>query len=100
MEKETKDKPSGSWVGTGKPGPGRPKGVPNKLSRVAKDSVWAVFDGLGGDEAMLKWAKDNPSQFYASVWPRILPKPVEVSGPNGGPLQSLAVSFVKPDAAG
>lgn len=87
MEKETKQKHSGSWVGTGRPGPGRPKGVPNKASRVAKDAIWAVFDGLGGEEAMLAWARENQTQFYASVWPRILPKPVEVSGPDGGPVE-------------
>ena len=74
---------------------GRPAGVPNKLSRVAKDSVWAVFDGLGGDEAMLKWATENPTQFYASVWPRILPKPVEVSGPDGGPVEGLTEIVIR-----
>lgn len=77
---------------------GRPAGVPNKLSRAAKDSVWSVFDGLGGDEAMLEWAKANPGAFYERVWPRILPKPVEVSGPDGGPVEMTerTIKFVEP----
>lgn len=47
---------------------------------------------------MLAWARDNPTQFYASVWPRIMPKPVELSGPDGGPVEMTerTLKFVEP----
>lgn len=62
---------------------GRPKGSVNKISATAKENVQAVFDGLGGWEGMLKWAKDNPDEFYRGVYPRLLPLDTNVSGSLG-----------------
>ena len=45
------------------PGAGRKKGVPNKLSATAKENIEAVFNGLGGADAMLGFFRgdDLPS---------------------------------------
>lgn len=55
-----------------KAGPGRPKGVPNKLSRIAKDNIADVFEELGGIAEMKKWAQDNPTEFYR-IYARLIP---------------------------
>lgn len=45
-----------------------------------RQSILQVFDGLGGWEAMLEWARDNPDVFYGSVIPRLLPTELAESG--------------------
>ena len=69
-----------------KPGnPGRPKGIPNRFTKL-RDEMLAAFDELGGVDGLVKWAKSDPDRqgmFYAMI-ARMLPKPVEVSG--GGEL--------------
>lgn len=71
-------------VGDGTPGPGRPKGVPNKSTRAVKEALVLAFEGIGGVPALATWAKKNRSEFY-KLWGRMLP--LEVSGPDGGPVQ-------------
>ena len=44
----------------------------------------AVFDKIGGREAMAKWAKENQTEFYR-LYARCLPH--EVTGTNGGPVE-------------
>jgi hypothetical protein len=58
------------------PGPGRYKGIPNKIGRQAKDNVVAVFDQVGGVEAMVKWAKRNKTEFY-KLYARLIPSYVQ-----------------------
>lgn len=64
---------------------GRTKGVPNKVSRTAKENVIAVFTRLGGTHAMAEWAKKNETDFYR-LYAKLLPIEATVSGPNGGPM--------------
>lgn len=68
-------------------GKGRPKGVPNKTTAEVKAIIEAVHQGLGGLEAMLTWAKANPSEFYTKIWVRILP--AKVDGNIGLKLEDL-----------
>lgn len=49
-EKETMKK---RRVGDGTPGPGRPKGVPNKLTSDVKAMILAALDKAGGAEYLL-----------------------------------------------
>lgn len=72
-----KGKPRGYKTG------GRVAGVPNALSRTAKENIAAVFDGMGGSQGMLDWAKANPNEFYRGVYPRMLPIDTNVSGALG-----------------
>lgn len=57
-------------------GKGRKKGVPNRLTKGAKEAIQEAFKGVGGVAALQRWAKDNPEAFYTKVWVRILPQDV------------------------
>lgn len=70
-------------IGQGKAGPGRPPGLPNKLTRAFREAVQAVYGKIGGDEAFAKWARDNPGEFY-KIAARMIP--TEVTGAEGAPL--------------
>lgn len=72
-----------------KGGPGRPKGVPNKVSGCMKVEVWKVFNLLQNnvDEAgnpipeekrtsLATMAKKDPLWFYTVFGARLLPKDV------------------------
>ena len=78
----------------GRAGPGRPKGVPNKISTSAREAVLQVFEAIGGVAAFSKWAKENPTEYY-KIHSRLLPKEVELSGTDGGPIKtSIEVKFI------
>src|SRR3954465_13733795 len=58
-----------------KGGPGRRKGQPNVVSRLATDRIARVFEALGGVRGMYEWAmKDerNKYPFYVHILPRVL----------------------------
>jgi hypothetical protein len=61
---------------TGKilPGPGRGRSK-NKIPRLVRENIAAVFDELGGVDGMVKWARRSPRNlyaFYVYVYPRML----------------------------
>ncbi len=63
-------------IGSGKPGPGRPKGLQNKTTRAAKEAIALAADALGGAERMVEWAKEDPkneSAFWTTIYPKLLP---------------------------
>jgi hypothetical protein len=75
----------------GKPGPGRPKGSPNKVTAAAKDAIAQAAEELGGFQRIVAWAKEDPLNeraFWATIYPKLIP--VQVSGEGGGPV---AVTF-------
>ena len=81
------------------PGPGRPKGIPNKVSRIAKEAIAQVFEDLGSVEAMTEWARDNPTSFY-NMYAKLLPIQVDGAGENGEHLISnVTISLVKAGAS-
>jgi len=43
---------------------GRTKGTPNKFHKTVKENILAVFDAIGGQEAMAVWASENRTDFY------------------------------------
>ena len=47
------------------------------IALTTRQAIFDTFASLGGIEAMLAWAKDNPDAFYGSLLPRLLPKPEE-----------------------
>jgi hypothetical protein len=69
-------------------GKGRVKGVPNKSTAAVKQALIEAFDELGGVPSLVAWAKKQPTEFY-KLWAKMMP--LEVSGPNGGPIQLEAV---------
>jgi len=56
--------------------------------------------GLTGLQAFAKWAANpvNQTAFYTQIWGKLIPKPVEVSGPQGGPMK-LVVAWENDPAA-
>lgn len=73
-------------IGQGKPGPGRPKGVPNKTTQLLKDAILqAATDAGEGDMAayLARQARDNPGPFMALLG-KVLP--MQVTGADGKDL--------------
>jgi hypothetical protein len=71
------------------PGPGRKKGVPNRLSRTARENINEVYSRLGDIDGHVAFLERHPAEkakFYADVYPKLLALQVEHSGPGGGPL--------------
>ena len=69
----------------GKPGPGRPKGSQNKVTKAAKDAIAEAAEKLGGVNRLVTWAKEdakNEHAFWATIYPKLLP--LQVSGEGGG----------------
>lgn len=63
-----------------KGGPGRPKGVPNKVTRCMKAQTWKVFEALEADPktSLAEIAKKNPTWFHSVFSSKIIPKDVNV----------------------
>lgn len=63
---------------------GRPAGVPNKVTAVAKSVIAGTATALGGEDRLVAWCREDPANeraFWTSIYPRLLPH--EVSGPDG-----------------
>lgn len=62
-------------VGDGTPGPGRPKGVPNKVTTAAKEAFALAFDKLGGIDGLVKWANSDPDNLkvFYTLYARLIP---------------------------
>lgn len=56
-------------------GAGRKPGVPNKVTATVKMMVLAALEKAGGDEYLLKQAKDNPTAFMTLLG-KIMPTQV------------------------
>lgn len=81
-------------IGKGKPGPGRPKGTPNKTTALLKDAILQAATDAG-DGNMVAYlttqAKDNPGPFL-SLLGKVLP--MQVTGEDGGPVLVARVERV------
>ena len=64
--------------GTPKISPGRAKGTLNKSTLEIKQAIEQVFEGMGGIDALLKWAVENQSVFYTQIWCKLLPASLKV----------------------
>jgi hypothetical protein len=76
--KESKDPKFGNLPG---PGPGRPKGVPNKINRDLKEAYLLAANLAGGEEGLVGYPKTqalqgNPSPFMAGL-AKLLPLMLE-----------------------
>lgn len=102
MSDEVKQTEEKRRVGDGTPGPGRPKGVPNKMTIAAKEAIAIAADKLGGADRLVAWAQEDPANervFWGTIYPKLLP--LQVSGEGGGPVSlSMAVKFVNAGTAG
>lgn len=72
-------------------GPGRPKGVQNKVTQSAKEAIALAAEGLGGAQRLVEWAKEEPINertFWGSIYPKLLP--LQVTGDADNPLHTVA----------
>lgn len=74
------------------PGPGRPKGMPNKTTALLKDAILQAAELAGGEEGLIGYLKaratDEPAAFM-SLLGKVLP--MQITGAGGGPVE-LSVS--------
>lgn len=91
-EKET------AGIGKGTPGPGRPKGVPNKTTALLKDAILRAAEQAGGEDGMVGYlttqATANPQAFLPLLG-KVLP--MQVTGEDGGPV-SVTFSWLPPQS--
>lgn len=87
-DKKTGKKPR---VGDGTPGPGRPKGSPNKTTALLKDAILTAAEKAGnkvGSEGLVSYleqqAQDNPAPFM-SLLGKVLP--MQLANHEGGELK-------------
>lgn len=80
-------------AGGKRPGAGRKKGVPNKLSGQAKENMAEAFRLLGGVKQFVAWAENNQTDFY-KLYARLLP--VEGSGEDGEHVHKIIHEVVRP----
>ena len=59
--------------GMSRSNPGKIPGEIPRSSRSVRAAVLRVYEEIGGDEAMARWARENPDAFY-SIVARMLPK--------------------------
>lgn len=68
---------------------GRQKGTPNKTTVVAREAFNIAFHGIGGTDALTRWARNNEDEFF-KLYARLIPVDV-TSGEK--PLAGLAWTF-------
>lgn len=82
-------------VGDGTPGPGRPKGVPNKTTALLKDAILQAAHKAGGDGGMVQYlteqAEKNPGPFM-SLLGKVLP--MQITGEDGGAIQIAKIELI------
>lgn len=78
---------------------GRKPGVPNALSKAAKDVIQQAAERLGGVDRLVDWVKLDPANekvWWGTIYPKLIP--LTLSGDADNPLLTgLTVQFVKPD---
>lgn len=73
----------------GNRGLGRKKGVPNKVTKAAKEAIAECFENMGSVAGLTLWATDHPKEFYTLIWPKIIP--LQLTGADGDPIEVRAV---------
>lgn len=79
------------------PGPGRPKGMPNKVTAELKDMIRQALDGAGGVNYLIEKAQDpRTASAFLSLVGKTLPMTVKGPGENGAHVfQKIIVEVVK-----
>jgi len=86
-------KSSGAKHGGRRPGAGRKKGVPNKLTADVKAAIMQAFCEAGGAEYQRKISKSHP-QVFCTLLGKILPAQTQISGDPSNPLTINRIEFV------
>ncbi|PRD89417.1 hypothetical protein C6P88_25090 [Burkholderia contaminans] len=73
-------------VGDGTPGPGRKKGVPNKMTVEVKEMIRQALEEAGGVEYLVERAKDpRTASAFLSLVGKVLP--LTIKGDPNAPVQ-------------
>lgn len=75
--------------------PGKPKGTRSKRTLEAQHAIQDAFTYLQRDpkKRLRAWAMENTTAFYTIIWPKILPKNINVTSDGAFPtliVQALA----------
>lgn len=92
---ELTPQPAELAIGKGKGGPGRPKGMPNKLNAQVKEMILEALEGLGGAIYLAQKAETHPAAFMALVG-KVLPLQVVGNGANGEHEHTVEIKFIAP----
>jgi hypothetical protein len=91
--KKTGRKPTGA-AAMG-PGPGRPKGSQNKVTKQLKDMILGALADAGGQDYLTECAMDPKTRSaYLTLLGKVLPTEQRLANPDGSPLQGLAAAPV------
>ena len=84
----------------GNRGMGRQKGVPNKATKAVKEALQEAFEGMGGTESLIEWAKSEPTEFY-KLWTKLLPAEVkaEVTTIGDQPVGKIQIEVISANPA-
>lgn len=79
----------------GNRGKGRVKGVPNKSTKAVKEALQEAFEGIGGVNALVEWAKTEQTEFY-KLWAKLLPTEVKAQVKNIGdtPIGKVQIEVI------
>lgn len=76
------------------PGPGRPKGIPNKITTELKEMILGALDDAGGKDYLVEQAKKNPNAFLTLVGKYI---PSELNAKLSGAIKvDGTINFIRP----
>lgn len=95
MVTKTKRKPTGAAaLGAG---PGRPKGVTNKMTVDLKNMILEALNNVGGAEYLEARANDpRTAAAFLGLVGKVLPMTVQGPGPDGSHKSVIRVEFVNP----
>lgn len=63
---------------------GKPKGAQTRQTKAVKQCIINAFEEMGGVKNLVKWGKENQTEFY-KLWGRMIPH--EVTGEDGGDVK-------------
>ena len=90
--------PPGTRPGDGTPGPGRPKGVPNKVTEDVKTMIIKALHKAGGLSYLVRQSNENPKAFLSLVG-KVLPLDVTSSDGSMRPVVALYMPDNRRDTA-
>jgi len=74
-------------------GRGRPPGALNKTTASVKAALEEAFDGLGGVQALIRWAQLEPTEFY-KLYAKLLPVQVQADMKHTGTVNIMVETGV------
>lgn len=91
-------------IGAGKPGPGRPKGIPNRSTTLLKDAILRAAEEAGGEEGVVGYLRlqaiENPGPFMTLLG-KVLPTQTSLTDPDGNALGGkFTLEFVSSPSPG